>query len=84
MFIAVALIAGSVDAEIRGGFSSLNSSMQQVPAEAASLLGGIIIQENADGSLQHFNRVGHAAIFICLLSVGIAFWMNICYSPKRS
>ena len=72
----LAMIAGGVEPKIRGGFLSVNSSIQQVTAGIASLIGGMIIYTAKDGRLIHFDIVGYIAIFFCTISVAIAFWMK--------
>jgi predicted MFS family arabinose efflux permease len=61
------LIMSSVYPESRGGFLSINSSLQQVGSGFAALLSGFIIQKNASGQLENYNIVGYIAIG-CTLS----------------
>ncbi|MDH5656056.1 MAG: MFS transporter [Spirochaetia bacterium] len=79
----LAMIAGSVDSKIRGGFLSINSSVQQVTAGIASLIGGMILQEGPDKKLKHFELIGMLAILFCFLSIFIAYWMKKRMIPER-
>jgi predicted MFS family arabinose efflux permease len=78
-----AMITGSVEPKIRGGFLSINSSIQQVTAGIASLISGMIIYRANDGRLMNFDLVGYNAIFFCLLSVILAYWMKPSKKPLR-
>jgi predicted MFS family arabinose efflux permease len=61
MIPAMAMITGSVEPRYRGSFMSVNSSIQQLGSGGASLLGGMIIVQNADGSIGGYPWVGALA-----------------------
>jgi len=79
----LALIAGSVEPKIRGGFLSINSSVQQLTAGIASLIAGMIIYQKSTGELMNYDVVGYIAIFFCLLSIAIVFWLKKNHVPFR-
>ncbi len=66
------LIMSSVYPESRGGFLSINSSLQQVGSGFAALLSGFIIQKNAAGHLEHYNIVGYIAIGFTLIAIMVS------------
>jgi predicted MFS family arabinose efflux permease len=67
---AMALVTSSASPQIRGSFMSINSCTQSLGAGFASYLGGLIVTEASDKSLQHFGWVGvvsAVAAVICIL-----------------
>lgn len=71
MIPAMAMITGSVEPRLRGGFMSANSSVQHIAGGIATSLGGLIIAETADGKLQRFSLVGA----IAAASTFFALWL---------
>ncbi len=65
MIPAMAMITGSVLPQSRGAFLSANSSIQHIAGGIAAYVGGLIVVQAADESLQNFAIVG-------LLSAGLA------------
>lgn len=63
---AMALMTSSIESRYRGGFLSMNSSVQQFSAGLAANLSGYIIGQSPGGAMTHFPIVG-------ALSVGCAF-----------
>jgi len=67
---AMAMITGSVKPQRRGGFMSINASLQQLAAGIASLAAGLILVQNSnDKTLMHFGEVGFLAMAIILVSI---------------
>ncbi|WP_435016743.1 MFS transporter [Tundrisphaera sp. TA3] len=58
MVAAMAMITGSVEPRLRGGFMSANSAVQHIAAGLGSMVAGLIVTKDADGSLLHFPAVG--------------------------
>ena len=69
MVAAMAMITGSVAPGRRGGFMSASSSVQHLAAGFGAYLGGLIIVESADGSLQNFPTVGLMSAIATILSL---------------
>lgn len=69
---SMAMITSTVLPQSRGGFMSINSSLQQIGSGMASYIAGMIVVKTASGSLQNYNYVGYFAIFFSLLCVPIA------------
>ena len=68
-----AIITASVPPKLRGSFMSLNSSVRDLAAGGASLLGGHIIARDAiTGKILHFPTLGWIAIVASLVSVVLA------------
>jgi len=58
MVAAMAMITSSVAPARRGGFMSASSSVQHLAAGFGAYVGGLIIVESSDGTLQNFPIVG--------------------------
>lgn len=68
-----AIVTSAVPARLRGSFMSLNSSVRDLAAGAASLLGGhIVVKDALTGKLLHFPTLGWIAIAASLASVVLA------------
>jgi MFS transporter, DHA1 family, inner membrane transport protein len=67
-----ALISSVVHPQQRGGFMSINGSMQQLATGFAAMLSGVIVSKSPDGHLLHYNWVGYFSITLILVSVWLA------------
>jgi predicted MFS family arabinose efflux permease len=63
---AMALMTASIEARHRGGFMSINSSVQQLAAGVAAWISGIILGQTATGQITHFSVTGLLSV-ICAL-----------------
>lgn len=54
--------------ENRGGFLSASASLQQLGGGIASVVGGLIVHQQADGSLIGFDRLTYVAMGIAILA----------------
>ncbi len=67
---ALALITGNVDSRIRGSFMSVNSSVQQMSAGFATILGGFLAGSAGEGQpIPHYHHAGYLAIGVILVSL---------------
>ncbi|MBV9463364.1 MAG: MFS transporter, partial [Verrucomicrobiae bacterium] len=64
----MAIITGSVEPRYRGGFMSLNSSMQQFAAGTGSYVSGLILGESG-GRITHYGWVGWLSAALALIAV---------------
>lgn len=69
---AMAMITGSVEPRLRGGFMSANSAVQHIAAGVAASLGGAIVMESPDGRLERFGLVGLMAAAVSLATLWLA------------
>lgn len=69
MIPAQALMSGVPSLSNRGAFMAVGSSCQQVSGGLAALLAGLLVVENADGSLGHFERIGWVVVGTSFLTV---------------
>lgn len=59
------LVSGVVNPEERGSFESLRSTFIQLGSASASLIGGLIVVENAN-KVENYNYVGYLSVAVCL------------------
>ncbi len=67
-----ALISSVVTPQQRGGFMSINSSMQQLSTGIAANIAGAMIVEGPNGRLEHYNWVGYFSITLIVASIFLA------------
>jgi predicted MFS family arabinose efflux permease len=72
MVPAMALITASATPRNRGGFLSVNASVQQAAAGMASALGGFMLGQGANGEITGFPLVGGLACAATLSSIWLA------------
>jgi predicted MFS family arabinose efflux permease len=72
MVPAMALITASATPQNRGGFLSVNASVQQAAAGLASALGGMMLGQGAHGEITGFPLVGGLACAATLASIWLA------------
>jgi predicted MFS family arabinose efflux permease len=77
MVPAMALITASAAPRNRGGFLSVNASVQQTAMGLASALGGIMLGQGANGEITGFPLVGGLACAATLASI----WLAGCLRP---
>jgi MFS transporter, DHA1 family, inner membrane transport protein len=78
MIAAMAMVASSVRPAQRGGFMSVNSSVQHLATGLGAYLGGLIIkQSTASSPLTHFGAVGWFAAAATLASLWFAGQVKI-------
>ena len=59
----------------RGSFMSLNSSIQHLGTGAAALISGLIIQEDRQHRLYHYEWVGYLSVLILLLGLLLGIYL---------
>jgi len=64
---AMAMMTASIEARHRGGFMSVNSSVQQLAAGLAAWISGLILGQSATGQITHFQITGLLSVF-CAVS----------------
>jgi MFS transporter, DHA1 family, inner membrane transport protein len=72
MVAALTMITGSVERRLRGGFMSANSAIQHLASGVGASIGGHMLVRAADGTQQHFNRVGLFAAVATALTLWLA------------
>ncbi len=67
MISGSALITQLPELKDRGAFMGVNSSLQQISGGLGSLIAGLIVIKNADGTLEHFNYLGYLTILMLII-----------------
>jgi predicted MFS family arabinose efflux permease len=72
MVPAMALLTGSIEPEYRGGFMSINSSVQQFASGLAAYVSGQLIGQSSTGQMTHFPIIGLIATAFALFCIQLA------------
>ncbi|HEY8401740.1 MAG TPA: MFS transporter [Cytophagaceae bacterium] len=70
---AMSIITSSVQKSQRGGFMSINSSIQSLSSAIAALVGGVILVATSTGQITNFYAVGIVAAIFSVLAILISF-----------
>jgi predicted MFS family arabinose efflux permease len=81
MVPAMALLTATVEARYRGGFMSINSSVQQFASGLAAAVSGRIMGQTADGQITHFPTIGVVAVALSYTCIYLARFLKP--EPKR-
>jgi predicted MFS family arabinose efflux permease len=76
MVPAMALSSAIPSPQDRGAYMAINSSVQQFSGGVAAAIAGMIIVENPDKSLRHFDWVGYVTIFCMIAGAVIMYYVN--------
>jgi predicted MFS family arabinose efflux permease len=79
MVPAMAMMTGSIEARYRGGFMSINSSVQQFSSGIAAFIGGHIIRKSPGGEISRFSWVGLLSVTCALSCIYLAGFLK---APK--
>ncbi|MCB9037109.1 MAG: MFS transporter [Lewinellaceae bacterium] len=74
---AMTMVTSVVRPESRGSFMSVRSSVQEMALALSSLVAGLIITENGDGSLSNYQYVGYIAMAMSLVAVAVAWRLKL-------
>jgi predicted MFS family arabinose efflux permease len=73
---ATALMTASIEGQYRGGFMSINSSVQQFSAGVGAWLSGNILGQTAGGEMTHFPILGLVSIACTLATIYLARYLR--------
>jgi predicted MFS family arabinose efflux permease len=82
MIPGMAMLTAVAQAQVRGAFMSLVSSIQMLAAGLASLVSGMIITRTASGQVEHYNLIGYIAVAFGVLSLWIAGRLRVAKAPQ--
>jgi predicted MFS family arabinose efflux permease len=74
---AMALITSSIESRYRGGFMSINSSVQQFSSGLAAFLSGQIIGQAPGGVMTHFPAIGLLSVGCGVTSIYLARFLKL-------
>jgi predicted MFS family arabinose efflux permease len=81
MVPAMAMMTASIETRFRGGFMSVNSSVQQFACGVAALVSGQIIGQTAEGRMTHFPAIGIMSVSCALTCIYLARFVKM---PDRT
>lgn len=77
MVPAMALMTASIEPQYRGGFMSINSSVQQFACGVAAFFSGQILTQTPTGELAHFPLLGGVSIVCALACIYLARFLRL-------
>jgi predicted MFS family arabinose efflux permease len=77
MVPAMALMTGTIEPQYRGGFMSVNSSVQQFSCGVAAFFSGQVLTQTSTGELAHFPLLGVLSICCALLCIYLARFLKM-------
>lgn len=76
MIPSQALISGIPDASNRGAFMSVSASLQQLAGGLGSIIAGMIVVQQADGMILHFEEIGYVMTVLSLIALVMMYYIN--------
>lgn len=76
MIPSQALISGIPNASNRGAFMSVSSSLQQLAGGLGSIIAGMIVVQQADGMILHFEDIGYVMTALSLIALVMMYYIN--------
>ncbi|HTL11229.1 MAG TPA: MFS transporter [Bdellovibrionota bacterium] len=76
MISSQALMSAIPTPNMRGAFMSVGSSIQQFSGGLASMVAGLIVLENTDGSLSHFDILGDVVICATAITLVLMYFIH--------
>lgn len=76
MIASSALMTAVPDAQDRGAFMSINSSVQQISGGIAAACAGQIVVQTSTGYLKHYDTLGYVVTVSMLITLGMMYLIN--------
>jgi predicted MFS family arabinose efflux permease len=76
MISASALMSALPKLTDRGSYMSISSSLQQVAGGVAAMVSGLIVVQEADGRLEHYDILGYILICTTLITLSLIYVVN--------
>ncbi|MBS1652392.1 MAG: MFS transporter [Bacteroidetes bacterium] len=83
MISASALLTAVPKIEDRGAFMSINSSVQQISGGIASAVAGMIVVQEANGNLQHYDTLGYVVACSIIFAAFMFYFLNKMIKQKQ-
>jgi predicted MFS family arabinose efflux permease len=84
MVPAMSMMTASIEARYRGGFMSINSSVQQFAAGFAAYVSGHLMGRTPSGGLTHFPAIGALSVVCALTCIYLAKYLKSPEQPAAS
>ncbi|HMI68166.1 MAG TPA: MFS transporter, partial [Cyclobacteriaceae bacterium] len=82
MISSSALMTAIPEPADRGAFMGINSSIQQIAGGIASAIAGLIVVQNANGTLEHYDTLGYVVVGTMLITVGLLYFIDQAVTKK--
>jgi predicted MFS family arabinose efflux permease len=82
MIASSALITAIPEPKDRGGFMGVNASIQQISGGVASFVAGLIVVQNADGTLGHYPILGYVVVGTMAITIVLMYMINQMVTQK--
>ena len=76
MISSSALMTAIPSMKDRGAFMSINSSIQQISGGVASFIAGLIVVQQPNGILDHYDTLGYTVIGSMVVAIGLIYWVD--------
>lgn len=84
MISGSALITQLPELKDRGAFMGVNSSLQQISGGIGSVIAGLIVVQNSDGTLLHFDYVGYLTIIMLCICMYLMYRINLILINRKN
>ncbi len=84
MISGSALITQLPELKDRGAFMGVNSSLQQISGGVGSVIAGVIVVQNTDGTLIHFDYVGYLTILMLSICMYLMYRINLILIKRKN
>ncbi len=84
MISGSALITQLPELKDRGAFMGVNSSLQQISGGVGSVIAGLIVVQNTDGTLLHFDYVGYLTILMLCICMYLMYKINLILINRKN
>lgn len=81
---ASALMSAIPNAQDRGAFMAINSSIQQISGGIAALIAGRIVSELPSHELVHYDTLGYVVVGAMMITIVLMFYMNRLVNEKMA
>ena len=78
----MAMMTGAIEPRYRGGFMSVNSSVQQFASGIAAFTSGQVMGQNNRGEITHFGIIGGLSVSFALLCIYLARFLKQPEKPQ--
>jgi predicted MFS family arabinose efflux permease len=76
MISGSALMTAIPEPEDRGAFMSVQASIHQFSGAVAAAVGGLIVVQQADGRLEHYDRLCYVVLGTMVLAIGLVYVLH--------
>jgi predicted MFS family arabinose efflux permease len=83
MISSSALVSALPELSDRGAYMSISASIQQISGGLAAIVAGMVVKQNADGVLLHFEMIGYIVSGTTLITIAMMVAINH-YIKNRS